>query len=417
MAGTRVTDPGYSERPAHGRAFRIAMSVLGGIVSVQVLVVGHGIVRRSWEMPPAQADASAAPATAPSAALPAPALPVSVPAESDGSSSALPPASGPSVPAMPDGLRPVAPLAEAGDAAPVDLGAVDPVDPVAPAFVGPTEVAGAPGLPLFAALEEAARSRPLPDGILERLLVAGVELRRKGNMQGALKNFREVEAALPEDPRVLSEIAATVGAMGLRDRAAGYWERVEALGGLVAGPYPAIAKRELAEGAAAASESPALMRIGEVKVVDRPPTEEGQKVSLSVVIDADPAMHPVADDLSLIVNFYDRLPGGEVKPSTAETSFLYPTEPYDWRVDGTETIVVNYHQAAYSEEERRESPERIFHGYAIELYYRDELQDKVAMPEDIAQRCFEPVPAPAPAPAPGGISPENALFPDSSPQP
>lgn len=158
------------------------------------------------------------------------------------------------------------------------------------------------------------------------------------------------------------------------------------------------------------------MKIGEVKVSTPPVTEEGQKVSLAVVIDADPMMHPVADELSLIVNFYDRLPDGEIRPSTAETSYLYPTEPYDWRVDGTETIVVNYHQAALTEEEKREMPERVFHGYSIELYYRDELQDKVAMPAEIADlRVPSPAKIVEPAePAGGVIAPQNALFPDKT---
>ena len=48
------------------------------------------------------------------------------------------------------------------------------------------------------------------------------------------------------------------------------------------------------------------------------------------------------------------------------------------------TIVVNYLQPVFTEEQKRELGERSFYGYAIELYYRDELQDKVAMPEDIA---------------------------------
>lgn len=411
MAGTRITESGYSERPAHGRAFRIAMSVLAGIVSVQLVAIVHGVLRRG----PESGSPAPIPMAAPVEARPD-ALPAEVPSPASGAGEEAV-SSGPE-PVPGRGMAPVA-LSEGSAPGPGEQ-VVD--DPGGPSFVGPADAGGgsAGPLPLYAALEAAARNQPLADVILERLLVAGVELRGKGNTQGALKNFREVESALPEDPRVLSEIAATLGKMGLRDRATGYWERVEALGEIGAGAYFPIAARELRGEAVpvspelplSAEEEPKPMKIGEVKVVEQAPTSEGQKVSLSVVIDADPTLLPIADDLSLIVNFYDRLPGGEVKPSTAETSYLYPTEPYDWQIDGTETIVVNYHQPAFTEEERRSLGERTFYGYAIELHYRDELQDKVTMPEDIAELRFEPAPATA-APTAEEAGPENALFPTS----
>ena len=73
---------------------------------------------------------------------------------------------------------------------------------------------------------------------------------------------------------------------------------------------------------------------------------------------------------------------------------------------------MNYNQPVFTEEQKRELGERSFHGYAIELYYRDELQDKIAMPEDIASLRFETVPA-APGAGVGPDGPENALFPGS----
>lgn len=399
MPSKRITESGFTDHPAHGRAFRTAMAVMGGLLFAQALAIGYGILRRE----PIPLPAATAPA-------PAPAVEAVVPAAAP--------------PVLPDPAL-----------------AVDPSPTVpATASASPRPVE-AETTPLFAALAAAARDRVLGDAILERLMVAGTELRDNGNTQRALQAYRQVESALPEDPRVLSEIAATLGRMELKDQAEGYWKRVEAVGPLAAGPYfpiaggqlrgevpavlatPAVPVAPTAPAAPAiVASSPALsappvpaglpprMRIGEIKVEEHAPTSEGQKVRLSVVIDADPASMPVGDDLSLFVYFYDRLPSGEIRPSTADTSYLYPTEPYDWQVNGTETILVDYHQPAFTEEQKRELGERVYHGYAAALFYRDELQEKVIRPDDIPEPNFGPSPPDDGADA-APIKPDGSLFP------
>jgi hypothetical protein len=230
-----------------------------------------------------------------------------------------------------------------------------------------------------------------------------------------------VETALPTHPRVRAELAATFTGMGLTDKANAYWERVEELGPLAAGIYHSLAGRQLrgeafpATDSVVSTKSPTsptkMMRIGEVKVEEKAPTSEGQKVSLRVVVEADPGSRPVGEDLALLVYFYDRLSGGSVQASTADTSYLYPTEPYDWKIEGREEIVVIYNQPVFSEEQQLELGQRSYYGYIIELYYRDQIQDKVVMPEDIATlRIESPT---VPQPAENGVGPENALFPKS----
>jgi len=153
-----------------------------------------------------------------------------------------------------------------------------------------------------------------------------------------------------------------------------------------------------------------LMKIAEVKVQEQAPTSEGQKVTLRVVVDAEPASRPVGDDLTVLVQFYDRISGGGIKLTTADISYEYPSAPYDWQSGGTEEIVVNYNQPVFSEEQQLELGERSYFGYAIELYYRDQIQDKVVMPEEIARLRLES--SPAPVPTGKFLGPENALFPD-----
>lgn len=417
MVGKRITEPGFSDCPAPGRSFRVTMTVIGGIALLQLVALAVGVIRRGpgvTAAPPVQASIATSamtptlpPETAPApvAVLPEPA-PVPAPVVSD--AVVIDPVS-PAPEVAASGTR--------GGAFPADVAAENGSSPVA---VGD----------LFAALAAASRSQPLSDGILERLMVTGAELRESGNMQGALQAFRQVEAALPDHPRILSEIGATLGKMGLKDKADAYWEKVDALGEIGAGPFYPLAALTLrgealpgtaAPGATVADASPAApaktLKIAEIKVEEHAPTSEGQKVGLRVTIAADPSVKPAGEDLSLLVYFYDRVPGGAVRPSTADTSYLYPTEPYDWQVDGTEVIVVNYLQPVFTEEQKRELGERSFYGYAIELYYRDELQDKVAMPEDIAALRFEGNPGSEGsadgAKSPTFLGPENALFPDS----
>lgn len=431
MVGKRITEPGFSDCPAPGRSFRVTMAVIGGIALIQLVALAIGVIRRGPGVPaalPLEASVSSAAfsqtaQTAPQAAsvppapqpavepTPAPVATTPAPVVTDAVVND-PVAPAPEVAAIGNRAGNQAPVAPVGDLAPQALAADAPSD-------------------LFAALAAASRSQPLSENILERLLVTGAELRESGNMQGALQAFRQVETAMPDHPRVLAEIGATLGKMGLKEKADGYWERVDTLGSIGAGAFhplaafvlrgevlPGTKSAATPAGPATAATAPAkTLKIGKIDVGEEAPTSEGQKVSLRVLIEAAPGAKPAGEDLSLLVYFYDRIPDGTVRPSTADTSYLYPTEPYDWQVDGTEVIVVNYLQPVFTEEQKRELGERSFYGYAIELYYRDELQDKVAMPEDIAALRFDGdsggEDSRGGAPGPTFLGPENALFPDS----
>jgi len=420
MVGKRITEPGFSDCPVPGRSFRVTMAVIGGIALLQLAALAIGMIRRGPGVPtPPPMQASIATVTAPPA-LSTETEPASAPVSPEPVPAAVP------APVVSD-VMVIDPVSAAPEVASTGTRGGAFPRPLADGSAGSSPSPATPG-DFFEALAAASRSQPLSDGILERLMVAAAELRASGNMQGALQAFRQVETALPEHPRILSEIGATLGKMGLKDKADGYWEKVDGLGEIGAGPfYPFAAltlRGEALPGTGSAAPvvegsppAPAkALKIGEIKVEEQAPTSEGQKVGLRVTIDADPSVRPSGEDLSLLVYFYDRVPGGAVRPSTADTSYLYPTEPYDWQIDGTEVIVVNYLQPVFTEEQKRELGERSFYGYAIELYYRDELQDRVAMPADIAALRFEGNPggdgSAGEAQSPTFLGPENALFPD-----
>lgn len=273
-------------------------------------------------------------------------------------------------------------------------------------FVGPADTAPPS---LSESLTSAAiEAEEIQDPILERLVSAGEELRAAGNMPGALQALREAESALPEHPRILAEMGATFSQMGLDEKATVYWEKLASLGAIRAGAYYDVAERQL-KGEQVPSEgaSGQLMKIGAIKVEEEAPSELGQKVSLRIVVDADPANRLEGSEMSLLVYFYDEVDGETIDPSTADTSYDYPTVPYDWIDGGKEEIIVDYQQPVFSEEEVRELGIRRYYGYVIELYYRDQLQDRIEMPEELREFQME-----APA-EPEPIAPQNSLFPTS----
>lgn len=253
---------------------------------------------------------------------------------------------------------------------------------------------------------------PIEDAVVERLVIIGEELRAKGSLSGALQNFRQAESVLPDHPRILAGLAATLEGLGQAAEALPYLRRLAEFG----------ARPTTSEASPPVSPVPAsartILKIGEVKVNQQSVGPDGQHVSLRIIIEAEASTRPIGEDLSLIVFFYDEVTADPSSPnriesSTADTSYLYPTEPYDWQVGGREEIVVNYHQPQFTEEESQDLGNRSYYGYVIELYYQDRLQDRIVVPEAIDQIRPTAPTEPAPSTFP---RPDSSLFP-SPPRP
>jgi hypothetical protein len=256
---------------------------------------------------------------------------------------------------------------------------------------------------------------PIEDAVVERLVIIGEELQAKGSLAGALQNFRQAESVLPDHPRILAGLAATLEGLGQAAEALPYLRRLAEFGA-----RPAALEASTPVPPVAASARP-ILKIGEVKVNQQSVGPDGQHVSLRIIIEAEASTRPIGEDLSLIVFFYDEVTAdpsasNRIESSTADTSYLYPTEPYDWQVGGREEIVVNYHQPQFTEEETQDLGNRSYYGYVIELYYQDRLQDRIVVPEAIDQ--IRPTAPTAPIEsAPSTFpSPDSSLFP-SPPRP
>lgn len=435
-------------RPPFGRTFTLSLGILGLALAIQILAVGWAILTR-----PALPGPGPGPGPAPAPALP-PAAPAAVLAPPTALPAASPEAAG--APGTTESAFPPAPpLLQSGAPAPAPVSLPLPTGgglPTALAPTAPPETAPAPAAlialpeepalgprpetgpaPLAATVPEADSPQPvlstllseaalaaapalgIPDPEVSGLVGAGSERRASGDMQGALDALRRAEAVLPEHPRVLSEIAATYAEMGLDRKASLYWERVRDLGPEAAGAWHGIALGELSGRRALAAPPPRHLRLGKIQTLHDPAIREdqGERVVLSVSVEADSPGRPSASDMSMRVYFYDLVDGERAEASTADTSQKFTTPPYDWAGGGTETIEVIYHQPVFTPEQKRELGERAFYGYIIELYYRDELQDSAAFPPDL--KSLHPGSIPSPM-TESPIGPENSLFPTVPPE-
>lgn len=155
------------------------------------------------------------------------------------------------------------------------------------------------------------------------------------------------------------------------------------------------------------------MTIDKIQVEEKEPGDAKQRVSARITIESDPTLRPEGSDLSVIVYFFDEVDGSRVEASTADTTQRFPTEPYDWTVDGREEIVVDYAQPVFTETQSRELGERVYYGYVIELYYQNILQDRVVMPPELESMGVAiPGAGSVMEENSGPLGPENALFPE-----
>ncbi len=374
----------YNTNCQSSRTFTIAMWVLGIVAGVQLLATGWAVMRHEPSaLKPMRSGAGS------------------------GTSTSSPP---PEVGNIPDGGLP--PMPEIFRKQMEQKSAVLPSPPLQGLGGNGIGAFSKSNPPLNELLVQTARqahpAHRISDPDVERLLNTGIELRAGGNTQAALRTLLSADEKLPDHPRILSEIAGTYSQMGLSEKAALYWERVFRLGEERAGAYFDMADMVLkGKQLAQVPGKNALLSIGDIDEIRDEGITAGERITLRVTIQAGVGAHPAGADMALLVYFYDLVDGKQFLPSTADTSESYISAPYDWKNGKTEAIEVTYYQPVFTPEQKRELGDRIYYGYIVELYYRDELQDIVASPRKL--RSIHPSAPPAPQRDSSG--PDSSLFP------
>jgi tetratricopeptide (TPR) repeat protein len=356
-AGARFDMPAalpYSKQTP-GRTFVIAMSVLGLIALTQVGALGWAFVKRA-KNPAAGKAASATGKPGPNP----------------------------------------------GAAASNDKESLNLTDPFLEAGSG--NVPGASSAPIM----PPSRPQPIaqarlrgglaPESRFGEILLQGRTLLDRGDTSNALVRFREASALDPRNPEALAEIARTYEKMGLPDKAAEHWKRILDMGES-AGVYYTAAEAKMREavmatrvalqnaepnGSAGVPAANAMFSIGKVDKENIDDPKALRRFMLRIPIKIRERTKVNVNDLTVQVLFYDRV---DDKPqrTSANVEHRFSTAPVDWRDDDTELLEVQYNQPLPdASDPKREN--RIYFGYIIRVYYKDELQATGSEPAELGQK-------------------------------
>lgn len=363
-----------ANRSQLGHSFLNAMWIAGFLAAIQIVAVATAVIKRS---PMPEQPVVATPATN-----------VTIPDDFDPS----PPLATEGPPEVPTNI-------------PTESPQIDP-QPTAPVTDSKVNRMPAPDLN-----EITDPVGDVNDSLISILIESGMEDRERGDLEGALSAFLDAEKNLPDHPRVLSEIAGTYGEMGKINEATEYWTRVAEMGEIVAGPFYQIATKVLN------GEDPSIpeveigkyLKIGKLDLKRQPVSSDGEWVTLTIPIVGKKGESISGKEMDLRVYFYDLINGVTPGQTTATISYDFPSKPYNWAENRTEEIEVIYHQPVFTVEQKQNLGERVYFGYVIELYYRNQLQDSVVSSDELRSLRFpviEPVEEPI---SPQG--PDTSLFP------
>ena len=284
------------------------------------------------------------------------------------------------------------------------------------------EEAPTPGLGEMRSPGALARPVPVPAGTtkpaedvpqtrFDELVQQGKYFRDRGDTANALTRFREAGALDPRNPIAIAELAATLEAMRLPDKAAEQWKRIYEMG-RAAGIYFSLAESKLREVQAQArlealgggtpmppgstgpgttgGSGPASVAVGKLRVEERNDAASQKRFKLVIPIKALGQAKIEAPHLAIHVLFYDRLDGTNVVQTSANVNSKWVTAPADWADSDTEELAVEY-QLPLPE---KGSGKREFYGYLVRIYYKGQLQTTTAEPARLA----DDYPAPATLP-------------------
>ncbi len=271
----------------------------------------------------------------------------------------------------------------------------------------------------------------IADPVVERLVRDARSARVAEDMGRALAKLEEAKRLAPGEPNVLYELGMVYEQMEVYDKASEFYEKVFQLGTSVAGSLYDQAARKLRDGFEQPTSIRGKLALGRVRIFKDPDTSAGERVVLTIPVQAAPGANVGADDFSVIVHFFDSVKGGDPQPSVAglfESSYQWTTLPIDW-VGGEELLRVTYLLKPQSAQQAHLFGERSYYGQVVELRYKNELIDLQSWPRDLAARASAPKPVLTPGPVndvppefldkdslPPGFNPDNPLLPAKQPR-
>lgn len=237
---------------------------------------------------------------------------------------------------------------------------------------------------------------PIADPVVERLVQEARTARVAGDMASAIVKLDEARAKTPKDPSVLYELGLVYEAMAafdprLADQAADAYQEVFALGTTGAGALYPLAAAKLRDGIALPADLRGELALGRVRIFKDEDHAEGERVVVTVPIQAAPGTTISGDDLIVKVNFFDstRKDGREEVEAAAEglckTVSEWISGEFDF-VGGEELLRVTYTLPPQELQQEHLFGKRRYYGQTVEVIYKGELIDTQAWPRHLAAR-------------------------------
>ena len=212
-------------------------------------------------------------------------------------------------------------------------------------------------------------------------------MRKKGDTHGALMTLKELDMLIPNNPRIMHEIAVTYDLMQLGDKANMFWERVYAMGESGAGDYYALADMQLNTKEIDGELIPDgqyVLNVGDI-VAKRDPSGVGERIYIRVPINSLPNTAVDPSKVTVNIQFFDLIDGNRIEKTTNRTDirWRWTSIPIDWKEQAPENWDVTYFRDDSAPGIEPISGGRRYYGYIVRLYYNNELQDVIANPRTL----------------------------------
>jgi hypothetical protein len=221
-------------------------------------------------------------------------------------------------------------------------------------------------------------------------LESALSSREKGDMKAALTQIRAACDLMPENPRLLYELAMTYEKMALPDKARLVWDQIFKLGAGT-GIYFRLASEKFEMGdARAPREVEVPLQLGRILERTEQNPNFAQQVTLRIPVQVRDSASIDPGRVSVVTQFYDDV-GGRIEETSALTDrwhWLSGDSP-TWLTNSVEFLEQSY-QLPRMPVVGPATPQRRYHGYIVKLYYNDHLQDVMAKPPHLASLRPEP---------------------------
>jgi hypothetical protein len=289
-------------------------------------------------------------------------------------------------------------------------------------FIPPAQPsASAPPIPVRPVAPTPLATPPIADPVVERLVTEARKFRVAEDMANAIVKLEEARSKAPGDPNIEYELGLVHETMGVFDTASAHYEKVFQMGTVKAGTLYEQAASKLRDGLGQTENMRGQLSLGRARIFKDAHFAEGERVVVTIPVQAAPGVKVSPDDFSVTVRFFDTLRGREVVPRTEETSrteYQWVSGAIDW-AGGEELLRVTYILPKQGNVQSHLFGERSYYGQVVELTYKNDVIDLQPWPRDLAAKIQQPPTAQPRPQQPDDLPPEflnqDTLPPDFNP--